>query len=192
MRPSKLYSEVVNESFSLQPDPSCDCCKYFDFTFSQAGGQFTGLEKPLYQEISKGEKHELQYIKPKQYIYNIARGFGGLSYEDVVDSGAVSKEAVIKYAKAMKNGEKFPIGWYKVDSGSQEGRHRALAAIELGCNSIPVVVITTLDYEDRLDIAEKYKGLSKEELNQIYINKGYNGITGLGWNDLQRFINHNI
>jgi L-asparaginase/Glu-tRNA(Gln) amidotransferase subunit D len=54
------------------------------------------------------------------------------------------------------------------------------------------VVITTLDYEDRLDIAEKYKGLSKEELNQIYINKGYNGITGLGWNDLQRFINHNI
>lgn len=192
MKLIKLFEEVLGEAFRIEPNPSCDCCKYFDFTFSQEGGKFNGLERPLYYEISKSERQELKYIKPKQYIYAIARGFGGLSYADVVDSGAVSKDKVKEYAQAMQNGNKFPIPWYKNNETGQEGRHRALAAISLGCETIPVVVMSTLSYNEKLELAKSYKDLSREELNQIFINRGYNGITDLGWKDLQRFIEYNV
>lgn len=187
----KLYEQVLGEGFSMEPSPNCDCCKYFDFTFSQAGGYYAGLYHPIYYEFSKSKREQLVYMKPKQYIYNIARGFGNLSYEDVVDSGAVNKDTVKKYADKMKSGEKFPIGFYN-DNGGQEGRHRALAAMLLGCESIPVVYIQDVSYDEKLELASKYKGLSREELNQIYVDKGYNGITDLDWNDLQRFIDYNV
>ena len=90
-----------------------------------------------------------------------------------------------------KNGEKFPIGFF-TNHGSQEGRHRALAAMELGCDKIPVVLFTDVSYDERVVLASKYSRMSREELNQLYVEKGYNGITDLDWHDLQRFIQYNI
>ena len=69
--------------------PKCDCCKYFDME-SAFLGRFGGMEHPIYFMLLKDEIHELEYISPKQYIHNIARGFG-LSYDDAL-GGAYNEE----------------------------------------------------------------------------------------------------
>jgi hypothetical protein len=191
-----IYNGLIEESKILFNEISekqpCDCCKYFDFSFTQAGAYYTGLVHPIYSILEKNKREQLKYINPKQYIYAIARGFGGLSYADVVDSGAVSKDNVKKYANDMRNGDKFPIGWYDISTGGQEGRHRALAAMELGCTEIPVVVRDNVGYYGKLEFAKKHKDLSRDELNQTFISMGYDGITDLDWNTLRRFISYNL
>lgn len=187
----EYLSSDINEIFTDNLDMSnCDCCDYFDFDFSQAGGYFGGLKHPIYYAINKDEINELTLVSPEKYMRAIAKGFG-LSYDDTMNSNAINKDVVDKYAKAMENGEKFPIGWYRV-GGGQEGRHRALAAMKLGCQSIPIVIIKQIDYDDKLEIAGELKGLSREEVNQKYMNKGYDGITDLDWRELTRFIDYNI
>lgn len=166
----------------------CDCCKYFDMdTLSNYGG----IEKPLYFLISKREIHTLENIPPKQYIYKIANGFG-LSYDDTL-SWAYKDEKAVKYAEMMRGGSLAPIGYYVDNKPEQEGRHRASAAMKLDCKSIPVVKISR-------DVSENYiksvvlelKGKSREEVNQIYIEKGYKGITGLDWSELNNYINYRL
>jgi hypothetical protein len=195
MKLNKLFEDILKESQLFLEDvtqESCDCCKYFDFSHSQAGAVYGGLNHPLYYELNKGERNELKFINPKQYIYHIARGFGGLSYADVVESGAVSQEKVKKYAQDMKNGDEFPIGWYNPDTGGQEGRHRALAALSLGCEAIPVVVITTVSRDEAIELATSYKDFSKEYLDDVYKHKGYHGISDLDWRTLRAYVEHRI
>jgi len=197
MKLSKIYKEILNEGVlfveSMEDDiGDCDCCKYFDFSHSQAGAYYGGLKHPIYHEIEKGIRHQLKYIDPKQYIYAIARGFGGLSYEDVVESGAVSKEKIKEYAEKMKNGVEFPIGYYTQNGGGQEGRHRALATMSLGCNKIPVVLFTDVSQNEAKQLAISYKDFSREYLDDIYKNKGYDGISDLDWRTLRNYIDYRL
>jgi len=193
---TNLLESVLNESEMLFMEDvtqeSCDCCTYFDFTFSQAGGNFGGLNHPLYYEFEKGERNEIKYISPKSYMTAIARGFG-MSYDSAMKSSAINWDTVKKYAQDMKNGDKFPIGWYKNShSGAQEGRHRALAAMELGCESIPVVVISEVHSYEAEQIATQYKDLPRETVNRIYKDKGYHGISDLDWRTLRNYVEHRL
>ena len=169
-------------------DP-CECCQYFDFGSLRS---YSGFEHPLYYMLEKGESHELKHITPKQYIYTIARGFGGLSYADVVDSGAVSKDNVKKYAEAMKRGDKFPIGFYRDGDSGQEGRHRALALMELGCDEMPIVVIKRVSDKEARDFVLKYKDYSREQLDSLFKEMDYNGISDLDWRDFRRYIDYRL
>lgn len=190
-----ILQNILNESEMLFMEDvtkeSCDCCKYFDFTFSQAGGNFGGLNHPLYYEFDKGERNEIKYISPKSYMTSIARGFG-MSYDRAMESGVINWDTVKKYAKDMKNGDKFPIGWYDSGRGAQEGRHRALAAMELGCENIPVVVITQVHSYEVERIATEYKDLPRETVDRIYKEKGYHGISDLDWRTLRRFVEYKL
>lgn len=178
-----LFKEVsVNEP--------CDCCQYFDF--ENIEDKYSGLKHPLYFMIEKRKSHRLNHISPKQYIYKIAHGFGGLSYQDVVDSGAVSKDNVKKYAEAMKSGEKFPIGYYTEGSSMQEGRHRALALMELGCEEMPIVVIKDLSNEYVHDFVEEHKDYSREELDKLFKEIGYHGISSLDWREFRRYVEYRL
>lgn len=173
----KLLREgLVNET------NDCDCCGYFDMSSIND----YGFDKPLYRIVEKWELIELEFMPPKQYIYRIARGFGGLSYEDVV-SGA-EPEIFNKYAEAMKNGAKFPVGFYKDGQSGQEGRHRALAAMKLGCEQIPVVKIKELTFKDVMEFVAEHKDHSIEDFNRIYSDFPYSGVTQLGYNTFKRKI----
>lgn len=188
---SKMYEEAVDENKVLFTEGSkedCSCCQYFDFSGEQAGAYYGGLNNPIYYELEKGERNELKFISPEHYMRAIAKGFM-MSYDEAMKSNVINWNTVKKYAKAMKSGEKFPIGYYQMGSGNQEGRHRALAAMELGCDEMPVVVFSKVDYNEAQEIVEKYKDVSREQLNQIYIDKGYNGITDLDWRTLDRWKN---
>ena len=163
---------------------NCDCCKYFDMESLE---QYGALEKPLYYLINKREINTLEYISPKQYLYNIARGFG-LTYDDAMGS-AYNDEKAKKYAEMMKNGSKAPIGYYTDGKEGQEGRHRAAAAMILGCQQIPVVKMEKdIGNNYVKNIVSELKGLTFEEVNEIYKNNGYQGITALDWRELQNYI----
>jgi hypothetical protein len=171
---------ILRENINVE----CDCCKYFDMESLE---RFGALENPIYYAINKREINQLVYISPKQYIYNIARGFG-LSYEDALGN-AYNDEKAGEYANMMKNGSKAPIGYYVDNKADQEGRHRAAAAMKLNCDKIPVVKITKgLDENYVKNLVRNLKDLSREEINNQYLEQGYKGISDLDWRELQNYI----
>ena len=165
---------------------TCDCCKYFD---TNSYENYDGLTHPLYTIINKSKSFSINYIAPKQYLYSIARGFG-VSYEDSMMH--VSKEKVQKYVNDMKNGDKFPIGYYEDNKPNQEGRHRAVALLEIGCQSMPIVVIKNLTPEQIKKVVLTFKDFSKEELDAKFKHMGYHGISSLDWRELQNYITYKL
>jgi len=166
---------------------NCECCKYFDM---DTKSNYGGIINPIYYMLSKGVMHELEYISPKQYIHNIARGFG-MSYEDALGS-AYNDEKAIKYAEAMKNGDKFPIGYFVDGKPDQEGRHRASAAMIIGCKKIPVIKITNISSGYAKSFVETYKDYNRDELNSLFKEKGYNGISDLDWREFKNYIEYRL
>lgn len=193
-RLSNIFKTLLTETALLFNEVSakspCDCCQYFDWTFSQAGGYYGGLTNPLYYEIQKQERHEIRYITPEKYMREISKGFH-ISYEEGMNSNAINWDKVKKYAEDMKGGAKFPIGFYKAN-GSQEGRHRALALMQIGCQEMPVVLMTNLNRDDVLEIVNNLKDLPREKIDQIYKSKGYDGITDLDWRELHNYIKYRL
>jgi hypothetical protein len=167
--------------------PDCDCCQYFDM---DSIDKFGGMEHPIYYMIEKGEVHRLDHVKPKQYIHKIAHGFG-VSYHDAL-GGAYDENKAKKYAEAMKSGDKFPIGYYTENGGDQEGRHRAMAAMMLGCERIPVIKINKTKPDYINSIVKELVGLSNEEIDKIYKDKGYHGVTGLDLRTLKNYIEYRL
>ena len=172
-----------SNTYTPPNDKSCGCCQYFDLN---SINQYVEYDKPLYALVSKRRIGELKFVTPKQYIYNIAMGFGGLSYEDALN--AYNADIGDKYVQAMKNGDKFPVGYYTVGDDRQEGRHRAMAAMKLGCGTIPVMAFSDVSKSMFTAYLEFYQGKSFERLDGLYKSKGYRGITMLGYRDLQRLL----
>lgn len=180
--------ELDSMFYELNEITNCDCCKYFDM---ESINNYGGFENPIYYAINKREINQLEYIKPKQYIYAIARGFG-ISYDDAMGH-AYNDEKADKYAEMMKSGSKAPIGYYVDGQSDQEGRHRASAAMKLGCEFIPVVKIEkNLSNQYITNYVSELKGLSREEVNTIFKNKGYRGISDLDWRELNNYITYRM
>jgi hypothetical protein len=170
-----------------------NCNKYFDFTSLD---KYVEFDKPLYSIISKFKTAKLVYMSPQEYLKIIAKNFG-LSYEETVNSSMVNKETVLKYAEMMKSGSKSPIGFYTKNKSSQEGRHRALAAMELGCDKIPVIEFYEFKnfnekqkYVENIinNIKNKYGDINFESTDKYFKSIGFKGISNLGYNDFERNI----
>lgn len=179
----KWLKEIVKSVLNEEIESSNDCSKYFDM---DSVDKYDGLTHPLYFLIEKRKAYKLKFVDPVQYIHSIARGFG-VSYADAL--AHVNMDRVKKYAKEMVQGDKFTVGFYEDGKPNQEGRHRALALIELGCKSMPVVVIheVTDSYLD--SIVNKFKDYSFEELDNTFKKAGYKGIGKLDYRTLQNYVN---
>jgi hypothetical protein len=165
-----------------------ECSKYFDL--DEIYKEYVEFYMPLYSIINKHKTAKLVYISPKQYIYNVARGFGGLSYEDTISP--TTNGLIEKYAEDMKRGDKFPVIYYTKNGSGQEGRHRALAAEKLGCKYIPVIEFIKLTPSEVKIMAMQFSGDSFEEVNDYFIEEGFkNGITQKCYNDLQMYLERN-
>lgn len=182
-----LDGHDIDKMLNSIKNTNCDCCGYFDM---DSISRYDGMEHPLYYMINKHKVDELVFISPKQYIYNIARGFG-TSYEDAMGS-AYDEEKAKKYAEEMKNGSKFPIGYYTENKAQQEGRHRAVAAMMLGCKQIPVIVKMEVSHGYIKNFVEKYQNLNKEELDKLFKEKGYHGISGLDWREFKKYVEYRL
>ena len=110
-----------------------------------------------YYTYEKGRKGIIKYMTADEYIDNCIKKIFHSDYKRTVDN-AVDWEKVNKYAKAMKNGEKFPLPYLDYVSKQQEGRHRALAYKQaFGDNAeFPVLEIFPTD-EDMDSIADYCK-----------------------------------
>lgn len=110
-------------------------------------------------------------MTPDEYLkqaYSVTSGRLGGSFEGWMLSNERTREEMEAYANAMKNGDRFPLPWINYDSGSQDGRNRALAAKHLGMKEIPVGIIpqksTSEQIEEILKELETATGYKKFRL----------------------------
>jgi hypothetical protein len=183
------YHQIDSMLNQLGTALPCDCCKYFDMDKVEL--QYGGRENPIYFMIEKNRLEVLEYMKPKSYIYKIASGFGGLSYEDAL-GGPYNEEKAKKYAEMMKNGSKAPVGYYTEDGDGQEGRHRAMAAEMLGCKAMPVIKREFISPEQARSFVIKNQSLGRRELDQMFKEKGYKGISDLDWRTFSNYIKYRL
>jgi RNase H-fold protein (predicted Holliday junction resolvase) len=164
----------------------CDGCQYFDM--QSLYRYYPAYENPLYSLLWKKTIEELIYISPKEYIQRIAKGFKQ-SYEFELE--IVNNNLVNKYIENFKKGDKFPICYYTENSSAQEGRHRVVAMMKMGIKTMPIIRRKeNISKRYINNIVNEIKDLSRDEVNQYYINKGYQGINDVDWNELQNYIKY--
>lgn len=98
------------------------------------------LDDPEYMKIVKGMQGSIVQMSPDKYIEECISKIFKSNRTKVM--GAVDSDTVTKYAELMKKGEKFPLPVLDYARGTQEGRHRVLAAKELGISKVPVLLVT--------------------------------------------------
>lgn len=95
-----------------------------------------------YDDYLNGEKNggHIAEMSPKEYLQRCAyQIFDSATIESTL--AALDEKNVKKYAEQMKSGTKFDMPYLNFASGQQEGRHRAAAAMQLGIDKIPVLVV---------------------------------------------------
>ena len=105
------------------------------------GNEFKKGSLRDYYRFEKGVENEVVLMSPQDYINILKRS--GQTSDDYVEYVIKGGDKLPKYVEAMKNGEKFPTPYLKFDKeglSGQEGRHRAIAAMEAGYDKIPVAV----------------------------------------------------
>tara|TARA_B110000858_G_scaffold198534_1_gene266415 strand:- start:9660 stop:20510 length:10851 start_codon:yes stop_codon:yes gene_type:complete len=98
-------------------------------------------------------------MSPDEYLkqsWEATDGKLGGTYESWLASNKGTKETIESYAKAIREGNKFPLPYIDKARGSQDGRNRALAAKEAGLKEIPVGII------EELTVAEEIKELKND------------------------------
>lgn len=96
-----------------------------------------------YKKLCKGLKGTIVMMTPDEYISKLGSAIFHCSKERVLRG--VDWNNVNKYADQMRAGTKFDIPILNVAQGTQEGRHRALAAQKLGADKIPVLIVQKYD-----------------------------------------------
>lgn len=95
-----------------------------------------------YDDYLNGERMggRIAEMSPKEYLQRCAyQIFDSATIESTI--AALDENNVKKYAEQMKSGTKFDMPYLNFASSQQEGRHRAAAAMQLGLDKIPVLVV---------------------------------------------------
>jgi hypothetical protein len=109
---------------------------YYDGIIKNNGNQYKHPSPKLGIEINKLNpiKYELKYMSKEEY--------GKLIKRTMSDPNYIQNEKIIKMMDNMKRGIKYdtPIVDLVDTYNFQEGRHRVIAASNLGCQLIPVYI----------------------------------------------------
>ena len=87
----------------------------------------------------KNLTYKISWMNPMSYVRRCAYDIFGVEYDYLFKSREDDK--IQKYMDLMKSGAKFDMPILNYVKKSQEGLHRALAAIKLGDAFIPVMII---------------------------------------------------
>jgi hypothetical protein len=130
-----LREQLINEG------TTCDV-----FTDVDTNGHFAdAIKYDLYYFVEKQVKVHKEFISPDEY-------FNRLHNNDIEDiertmSEIIDWDDVKEKTKKMKSGIKFDVPYLikhynrETYTGGHEGRHRTLAAKEVGCEKIPVLIV---------------------------------------------------
>jgi hypothetical protein len=119
------------------------------------------LSKDLYYYVIKNKRVTLEHMSPEEFFNEI----GGLEYhmEKNIDYDTVKTKIA-----NIKNGDKMPIPYLMYNSRGNnighEGRHRIIAAMEMGCNSVPVMVDRDVSDSDVMALANKVGDLELDDM----------------------------
>lgn len=102
------------------------------------------LKRPEYHERAKGVTFDIEYMRPEKYLRKVAREIFKTSYEDAV-TYMIEDELIDEYIEAAKGGDKFPMLILDYYRNSQEGRHRAYVAKQLGIKEVPVMIVKEVE-----------------------------------------------
>lgn len=95
---------------------------------------------PYIRDELESGRAQMSEMSPKEYLERCAfQVFEKSTFESSMLP--VDMKLVQKYAKKMRDGEKFAVPYLNLRDRGQEGRHRAVAAYLNGYDKIPVVVI---------------------------------------------------
>jgi hypothetical protein len=122
-------------------------------------GQNSGDKSPKqqreYYEKRKGTRAHIEYMSPMEYFDKIDKGFKSRHPTAPASEFEIHKPENFRNPKlieAAKQGSKFAMPYIEYNEGkfdSQEGRHRASMAYELGVEKMPVVIADTKrEYRD--------------------------------------------
>lgn len=100
---------------------------------------FLTEEGASYMLKAKGLKAYIAEMSPKEYLTRCAKEIFKSTIENQVR--ALSKENLPRYKGLMQSGTKFDMPVLNYAETTQEGRHRAYVANELGIKKIPVLIV---------------------------------------------------
>ena len=102
------------------------------------------LKNPNYFKKDKGKKCKIVYMSPDQYMKEVAKQQKtSMMFQYEVPVMQSKLQRIRDYIKA---GNKLPLLYIENTEHchTQEGRHRAIVAKELGLKKIPVLVVTEM------------------------------------------------
>ena len=100
---------------------------------------FLTEEGASYMLKAKGLKAYIAEMSPKEYLTRCAKEIFRNTIENQVR--ALSKDNLSRYKQLMQSGTKFDMPVLNYAGTTQEGRHRAYVANELGIKKIPVLIV---------------------------------------------------
>lgn len=140
---------MINEAFesrggSSMTAPTRTTQKEFKgFSTTSTGmsyyNDFLTAEGAEYMLKAKGMKAYIAEMSPKEYMTRCAKQIFSSTIERQVQ--ALETSNVAKYKVSMQGGVKFDMPVLDYARGTQEGRHRAYVANELGIKKIPVLIV---------------------------------------------------
>lgn len=126
------HFEQVSDWKSTKPEPT-DQRDFKGFTTETTGTSYS-------DECLENGRGYIAKMSPEEYIKRCAFDiFTGATIESTL--GGCDESTVKKYEGMMRDGTKFDMPYLDYGRNGQEGRHRALAAYNLGIDEIPVLVI---------------------------------------------------
>ncbi len=133
----KDESEKQKEAYVKSTSTVSDKVKddYKGFKTADTGVPYTN------ELLAKGKAFVVE-MSPKQYLQECAYKIFDSTYEQQILVGQADNEGVTqKLVGLMQNGTKMYTPYLNYRDKQQEGRHRAIAAMEMGIDRIPVVIV---------------------------------------------------
>ena len=122
------------------------------------------INNPGYQLREKDRQIEIVMMSPDEYINEAARILSSGSSEstaaDVIQQRARNLPRIQGIQDLLDQGEDFQIPFLDYKRGGQEGLHRAMAAKNLGEESIPVMIMRSARGEDRVPLPKKAQNMA--------------------------------
>ena len=126
-----------------------------------------------YMRYEKGQDAEIVDMKATEYLHRCVDDIFHSTWEKTITPIVKGNQELIdRYANDMLNGDKFPLPYLDYTTLNQEGRHRALAAINAYGDDviIPVIIIkpTQPTKQELKDYCNRKFPNNKTQANMFY------------------------